>query len=568
MDIIGVFTFLLKSAFCFSVLFGFYHFALRKQVFFSRNRLMLLISLILSIVIPSITITFFYNVIQSVPYDADAHLPLDISNTVSSITAGHSLSMLSAVWYTYLAITALMLFRVFSLPLQLLFTISRYSRREKIHGQRVMVTKSWAQTFSFFGIIVMPENDFNRPERSMLIAHEQAHSSQFHSLDLLIAEIYIALFWFNPLSYFFKQALMEVHEYLADAQVIRNGVDTVNYQQLLLDCITTANLPTLSNSFSAKLSKRRFAMISNRPQTRNKRSRLLLFLPLFFALLLTFSVKLVAKYVYVPSSREQTTNVLQNADSSKLKLLKSQCASLLPNWTLLKDFDFPLLKPNETRTIGVVLVNGNQYSIAILSSSINGKDRGVYEFSLTDSDGAEIKPIKREKRDNGLILTYEIQKTTTCNIVAHNTGNNVINVVANLYYAGKGIQTKDEVAAKESIATSNESVATIDTCNQIFFIVDEMPKFVQQGYESAVDYFKKSASQPSETNGANLSGKVFVSFVVDQVGHVTDVKILKKVNPVLDERAMEIVKKMPDWIPGKLKGKGVKVALAYPISFN
>jgi protein TonB len=65
-----------------------------------------------------------------------------------------------------------------------------------------------------------------------------------------------------------------------------------------------------------------------------------------------------------------------------------------------------------------------------------------------------------------------------------------------------------------------------------------------------------------------IQGKVFVQFVINKDGNVEDVKLAKGVDPLLDEAAMNIVKSMPQWKPGKQRGQYVKVSFTIPINFQ
>ena len=102
---------------------------------------------------------------------------------------------------------------------------------------------------------------------------------------------------------------------------------------------------------------------------------------------------------------------------------------------------------------------------------------------------------------------------------------------------------------------------------QIFFIVDNMPSF--PGGEKALrNFISRNISYPKLASRNRIQGKVYVTFVVDKDGSVTDVKIAKGVHPALDAEAMRVVKKMPKWIPGSTRGKATRVSYTVPINFE
>lgn len=88
------------------------------------------------------------------------------------------------------------------------------------------------------------------------------------------------------------------------------------------------------------------------------------------------------------------------------------------------------------------------------------------------------------------------------------------------------------------------------------------------GDEAMIKWVTSEVKYPDIVKENFITGKVFVQFVIDRGGKVTDVKILKGVHPLLDEEAIRVVKTMPDWKPGMSKGVPVKVSFQFPINFK
>ncbi|NPA36411.1 MAG: energy transducer TonB [Chlorobi bacterium] len=100
----------------------------------------------------------------------------------------------------------------------------------------------------------------------------------------------------------------------------------------------------------------------------------------------------------------------------------------------------------------------------------------------------------------------------------------------------------------------------------VFFIVEEMPEF--PGGETALhQYIAKSIKYPVIAQENGIQGRVYVSFVINAKGEVTDIKIARGVDPALDKEAIRVIKNMPKWKPGKQRGKPVKVSFTVPINF-
>ena len=99
-----------------------------------------------------------------------------------------------------------------------------------------------------------------------------------------------------------------------------------------------------------------------------------------------------------------------------------------------------------------------------------------------------------------------------------------------------------------------------------FAVIENKPEF--PGGDIALrTYIAKNTKYPVIAKENNVSGKVFVQFVIGKDGKVSDVKPARKVDPYLDREAVRVVKSMPAWKPGKQRGKAVKVQYIVPISF-
>ena len=88
------------------------------------------------------------------------------------------------------------------------------------------------------------------------------------------------------------------------------------------------------------------------------------------------------------------------------------------------------------------------------------------------------------------------------------------------------------------------------------------------GEEKLAQFLKDNIQYPKEAKDNKIEGKVYVSFVVDATGKITDVRMLKRMAYGMDQEAMRVVKMMPNWVPGKQDGKAVAVQYTLPINFS
>jgi len=106
----------------------------------------------------------------------------------------------------------------------------------------------------------------------------------------------------------------------------------------------------------------------------------------------------------------------------------------------------------------------------------------------------------------------------------------------------------------------------VEETEEVFLIVEQMPEF-PGGDEALRKYLATSVKYPVIAQENGIQGRVFVAFVVDKNGNVTNVRVARPFDPNLDKEAVRVVQSMPKWTPGKHRGKAVKVSYTVPINF-
>jgi protein TonB len=102
-----------------------------------------------------------------------------------------------------------------------------------------------------------------------------------------------------------------------------------------------------------------------------------------------------------------------------------------------------------------------------------------------------------------------------------------------------------------------------DDANKIFMVVQQQPKFagdIHRWLWEHIDY-------PEQAKDANIQGTVYMSFVVEKDGSISDVKILRGVNTYLDNEAKRVISSMPRWSPGQQNGHPVRVQYMLPVQY-
>lgn len=135
-----------------------------------------------------------------------------------------------------------------------------------------------------------------------------------------------------------------------------------------------------------------------------------------------------------------------------------------------------------------------------------------------------------------------------------------LNVLGNDEVGGAVLKAKEDIAAPEP-------PKHVDEETKIFTVVEQMPMY-PGGDGALMGYLRDNIKYPTVAAENGVQGRVVVGFVVERDGSITDVKILRGVDPSLDREAMRVVKSMPRWNPGKQNGSAVRVKYQFPVSFR
>ena len=133
------------------------------------------------------------------------------------------------------------------------------------------------------------------------------------------------------------------------------------------------------------------------------------------------------------------------------------------------------------------------------------------------------------------------------------------NVEGNDEVGGAVLKAKEEIKAPEPPKHVEET--------KIFTVVEQMPLF-PGGDAALMAYLRDNIHYPTVAAENGVQGRVVVGFVVERDGSITDVNVLRSVDPSLDREAMRVVKGMPRWTPGKQNGSAVRVKYQVPVTFR
>ncbi|MDC0204201.1 energy transducer TonB [Flavobacteriales bacterium] len=130
------------------------------------------------------------------------------------------------------------------------------------------------------------------------------------------------------------------------------------------------------------------------------------------------------------------------------------------------------------------------------------------------------------------------------------------------------VEIENEIEIEDTESDEDEVIEIEEEDDEEFFmVVENMPEF-PGGDLGLMQYIQKNVRYPPIAKEYNITGKVYVSFIVDRQGKVTNVKIVRGVDKNLDAEAVRVVKSLPKYKPGKQRGKPVRVMFTIPINFT
>jgi len=166
---------------------------------------------------------------------------------------------------------------------------------KKTDSFSIIETDSNIAPFSFFNTIVYTKNMYTNEELEVILTHEKAHCTQYHTIDIIFSHILIALQWFNPFAWLYQKSIQQNLEFLADAATIHQNVSVSNYQNVLLKAITIQVQPnTITNNFHQSLIKKRIIMLHKKTSSKQL-WKLLLVIPLITGFIYSCSTETVVK---------------------------------------------------------------------------------------------------------------------------------------------------------------------------------------------------------------------------------------------------------------------------------
>ena len=421
-------------------LYGFYRLLFTNDTFFSWRRFMLLNTYLIALLVPFADFSNWIRIHEATQNMASTYAETVLSEATSLPSKATVLSWNTILLWIYMGGVCMFLLR-FVIQLIGIYRLAKKTEVSTIKGIKVHIIEKNESPFSFFRwIFVNPEVRYESQLQEILI-HEQCHVEQKHSIDVVLAELFTIVCWFNPFAWLLKREIRLNLEYLADLYVVQVGCDQKSYQYHLLGMTYHKNVSTILNNFNDLLLKKRIKMMNRRRSRLIVKAKYTLLIPVTATLLVVKNIESVAHSLVsnkivsnevIVSVNTKANNVLQKkpiftskiSKESNIKKLKEQVYEMSHNrintiiekkainntapsnvikdsYVDIKDLELPEKNSTNVRIYNISFAVDTKGSVSSLSVThtkdtlYNQKDlQGIERMSKDKPDNTQNKTIK------------------------------------------------------------------------------------------------------------------------------------------------------------------------------
>lgn len=482
-----------------------YDFFLQKETFFKWNRRYLLVTPFLSFIIPLLKSE---SIQKTVSQEYIEYLPTVFLNPQAVIEqtsqSGSTLNYMSIIFYVGLAFFTVLFLIKLTKVLQLIIANKVIKKQ---HYSLVVLDKKQS-AFSFFKYIFINESLLKNGDLQ-IIKHELIHCKQYHTLDLLFFEVLKIVLWFNPMVYVYQKRITLLHEYISDAEVVKETDKKAYFNKLLSETFNVENISFINQFFKHSLIKKRIVMITKEKSQKMKQLKYLLVLPLLMGMLFYSSC----------------------TDAAKDELLEMES----------------ILQQNEEITEG-------KYFDTKDGKIFVGKSLAGTVLSFNDYTDKEKEMHARTSTIQNSIFEFQV--------IIDNNGDRIQFLKTNKN-ADKYKNNWKFVEGEDIPFAYIENVPVFPGCEGT---QEELRKCLQEKITMHVS----SNFNSKLANGLGLESglkRIFVMFKIDKEGNITDAKS-RAPHKLLEQEALRVINLLPKMDPGKYLGENVGVKYSLPIAFK
>lgn len=288
--------YLLKLNIVLILLFIFYKLMFTGDTFFSWRRATLIGMYFVAMLVPGMDFSAWLSNSEGMTSIANEYATVVLPVVSISSEGRGALGWEGIALIVYSVVVCVLLLR-FLWQLISIILLKNNSQTAYIHDTEVYVLTNDEGPFSFFNWIFINPERHKSDEVEEIMMHELTHCQQLHSIDIIFAELFCVVFWFNPFVWLLKREVRLNLEYLADNSVLANGKDNKEYQYHLLGLTYRKNVATITNNFNVLPIKKRIKMMNKKETKGILKAKYMLYIPLVAMLLAVSNIETIARNV-------------------------------------------------------------------------------------------------------------------------------------------------------------------------------------------------------------------------------------------------------------------------------
>lgn len=193
----------------------------------------------------------------------------------------------------------------------------------------------------------------------------------------------------------------------------------------------------------------------------------------------------------------------------------------------------------------------------------------AFEWTSTDSGDNQAMKVDEEEVEEEVVPITRQEEVEPPPPPPPPKASDILNIVEDDVELDEELVIEDtETSQDDEVDFSDvESEEEEEDEGEVFFVVEDMPEF-PGGEQALHQYLAESIKYPTIAQENGIQGRVYVKFVINTDGSVTNVEVARGVDPSLDKEAKRVVREMPKWEPGEQRGDPVRVSYTVPINFQ
>lgn len=533
---------------------------LKKDTFFQLRRVYFLSAIVFSFMYPFFAVMPLGNLIpldfSPTKYAANVQVEYPVEMEVvqqvivHEMPANASMDLNHIFVYAIISVSTVLFLRLIGQIISILH-IWRRSRQTVLSNTKVRLLSTPIKPFSFFGWIFVDSEQHGEDELRQILLHEHIHTHQWHSVDVVLAELLCVFFWWNPIIWLMKREIAINLEYLADKGVLREGINSKQYQYYLLRLTYHESAVHIVNNFNVSQLKKRIMMMNKTKSPVQKLAKYVAILPLI-ALLIT------ANSIYAANTEPQKTT--ENPQDKKKKSSSDEVFVVVQKQPEFQGGISAMMKFLSDNIRYPLEAQKNNRQGRVMVNFIVEKDGSISDTKIVKSVDSELDA--EAIRVVGLMPAWKPGEQRGEQVRVRYT----LPIVFRLQGENKAVATDNEKtgnASNEVVATSRKP----SDSDEVFVVVEKQPEF-PGGILAMMQFLSDNIRYPKDAQEGKIQGRVFCSFIINKDGSISDVNVMRSVDPSLDAEAIRVIGAMPNWKPGLQRGNPINVRYVLPITFQ